>query len=150
LSAYEETIAQVAVLASFLPIVAGVSGSAATQTLTVTVRGLAIGDIEPKEGWAILGREILLGLINGLSMGLAIAIIAYFWKGSPVIGLVVGLATFLNMICAGFAGVVVPVFMQVIHVDPALASPILVTTLMDTLGYFFYLGLATLLISNLL
>jgi len=150
LSAYENTIEQLAVLAAFLPIVAGVSGSAATQTLTVTVRGLAMGDIEPKEGLSILGRETLLGMINGLSMGIAIAIIAYFWKGSSLIGVVVGLATLLNMICAGIAGVVVPVLMQIIHFDPAHASPILVTTLMDALGYFFYLGLATLLIIALI
>lgn len=150
LSAFEETIAQVAVLAAFLPIVAGVSGSAATQTLTVTVRGLAIGDISPKEGWPILGQELLLGLFNGFSMGISIAIIAFAWKGSPIIGLVVGLATLLNMICAGVAGVFIPIVMHIIKFDPALASPILVTTLMDTLGYFFYLGLATLLISNLL
>ena len=150
LSSFEETIAQVAVLAAFLPIVAGVSGSAATQTLTVTVRGMAIGDIAPKEGLSILGREFSLGLFNGVSMGIAIAIIAYFWKGSALIGLVVGLATLLNLICAGIAGVVVPLGMQIIDFDPALASPILVTTLMDALGYFFYLGMATLLISNLL
>jgi len=132
LSAFEETIAQMAVLAAFLPIVAGVSGSAATQTLTVTVRGIAIGDIEPQEGLSILAREIGLGLFNGLSMGIAIAIIAYFWKGSAVIGVVVGLAALLNMVCAGFAGVVVPVAMQIIKFDPALASPILVTTLLIT------------------
>jgi magnesium transporter len=150
LSAFEKTIDQVIALTAFLPIVAGVSGSAATQTLTVTVRGLAIGEITPKEGLSTLGREVLLGLINGLTMGLGIALIAYFWKGSLLIGAVVGLATILNLICAGFAGVVVPLLMQVIKFDPALASPILVTTIMDGLGYFFYLGLATLLISYLL
>jgi magnesium transporter len=149
LSAFEETIAQMAVLAAFLPIVAGVSGSAATQSLTVTVRGLAIGDIEPQKGLKILGREIMLGLVNGLSMGVAISIIAYFWKGSPLIGVVVGVATLLNMICAGLAGVAVPLVMEKINVDPALASPILVTTLMDALGYLFYLGLATLFIINM-
>ncbi len=149
LSAFEETIAQMAVLAAFLPIVAGVSGSAATQSLTVTVRGLAIGDIDPKKGLKILGREVTLGLVNGLSMGIAISIIAYFWKGSPLIGVVVGVATLLNMICAGLAGVAVPLIMEKIKVDPALASPILVTTLMDALGYLFYLGLATILIVNI-
>ncbi len=149
LSAFEDTIAQMAVLAAFLPIVAGVSGSAATQTLTVTVRGLALGDIAPKEGLETLGRELLLGLINGLSMGVAIALIALVWKGNPLIGVVVGIATFLNMICAALAGVTVPLLMEKIKIDPALASPILVTTLMDALGYLFYLGLATLLITSL-
>jgi len=149
LSIFEETIAQVAVLAAFFPIVAGVSGSAATQTLTVTVRGLALGDIAPKEGLITLGRELLLGLVNGLSIGAIVAVIALVWKGTPLLGLVVGGATLLNMICAGLAGVVVPLVMQKLKFDPALASPILVTTTTDTLGYFFYLGLATIMITSL-
>jgi magnesium transporter len=150
LSLFENTIAQVAVIAAFFPIVAGVSGSAATQTLTVTVRGLALGDIAPKEGLKALGRELLLGLVNGISIGLIVAVIALFWKGTPLLGFVVGIATLLNMICAGIAGVLVPMLMHRLKFDPALASPILVTTLTDTLGYFFYLGLATVLITSLI
>jgi len=149
LSVFEDTIAQVAVLAAFFPIVAGVSGSAATQTLTVTVRGLALGDIAPDEGLKTLGRELLLGLINGLSVGVIVAAIALVWKGTPLLGLVVGGSTLLNMVCAGLAGVLVPLLMQRLKFDPALASPILVTTTTDTLGYFFYLGLATLMITSL-
>jgi magnesium transporter len=149
LSVFEGTIAQVAVLAAFFPIVAGVSGSAATQTLTVTVRGLALGEIAPKEGLQTLGRELLLGLINGVSIGLIVAVIAFTWKGTPLLGLVVGLATLMNMICAALAGVLVPLLMQQLKFDPALASPILVTTTTDTLGYLFYLGLATLMITSL-
>jgi magnesium transporter len=149
LSVFEDTIAQVAVLAAFFPIVAGVSGSAATQTLTVTVRGLALGDITLREGFKTIGRELLLGLVNGISIGLLVAIIALMWKGTPFLGLVVGAATLLNMVCAGIAGVFVPMLMHKLKFDPALASPILVTTTTDTLGYLFYLGLATLLITNL-
>jgi magnesium transporter len=149
LSIFEDTIAQVAVLAAFFPIVAGVSGSAATQTLTVTVRGLAVGDIAPKEGIKTLGRELLLGLVNGVSIGLIVSVIALAWKGTPLLGLVVGLATLMNMICAAIAGVLVPMLMQQMNFDPALASPILVTTTTDTLGYLFYLGLATLMIASL-
>jgi len=150
LSIFEGTIAQVAVLAAFFPIVAGVSGSAATQTLTVTVRGLAVGDIAPKEGLKALGRELLLGLVNGISIGLIVAAIALAWKGTPLLGLVVGLATMMNMVCAALAGVLVPISMQKLKFDPALASPILVTTTTDTLGYLFYLGLATLMITSLI
>jgi magnesium transporter len=149
LSVFESTIAQVAVLAAFFPVVAGVSGSAATQTLTVTVRGLALGDIAPKEGLKALSRELLLGLVNGVSIGLIVAIITLVWKGTPLLGVVVGASTLLNMICAGIAGVLVPLLMQKLNFDPALASPILVTTTTDTLGYFFYLGLATVLITSL-
>ena len=149
LSLFESTIAQVAVLAAFFPIVAGVSGSAATQTLTVTVRGLALGDISPKEGFKALGRELLLGLVNGVTIGLAVAVIALVWKGTPLLGVVAGAATLLNMICAAVAGVLVPMAMHRLKFDPALASPILVTTITDSMGYFAYLGLATLLIAFL-
>lgn len=150
LSLFEDTIAQVAVLAAFFPIVAGVSGSAGTQTLTVTVRGLALGDIEPREGLKALGRELLLGLVNGLTIGLLVAAIALIWKGPAILGLVVGLATLMDMVCAGIAGVLVPILIQRLKLDPALASPILVSTTTDTLGYFFYLGLATIMIASLM
>lgn len=146
LSLFEETIAQLAVLAVFFPIVAGVSGSAGTQTLTVTVRGLALGEVSPKDGYRALAREVLIGLANGVVLGMLIALIAVAWKGSPILGLVVGLATFLNLIAAGFAGVVVPMGMSVIKLDPALASPVLVSTFTDTLGYLIYLTIATALL----
>jgi len=146
LSLFEETIAQLAVLAVFFPIVAGVSGSAGTQTLTVTVRGLALGEVSPKDGYRALAREVLIGLANGVVLGMLIALIALAWKGSPILGLVIGLSTFLNLIAAGFAGVVVPMGMSIIKLDPALASPVLVSTLTDTLGYLIYLTIATALL----
>ncbi|MBI9045007.1 MAG: magnesium transporter [Anaerolineaceae bacterium] len=150
LSLFEGTIARVAALAAFFPIVAGVSGSAATQTLTVTVRGLALGEILPRDGAKTLLREVLLGTLNGIAIGGLVAVIALVWKDMPVLGLVVGIATLLNMICAGFAGVLVPLLIQRLKIDPALASPILVTTTTDTLGYLVYLGLASVLITNLI
>jgi magnesium transporter len=150
LSIFESTISQVAALAAFLPIVGGVSGSAGTQTLTVTVRSLALGEMDPQDGLHTLGREVLVGLTNGLTIGILIGIIALMWKGTPLLGLVVGAATFLNMIGAAAAGVLVPLGMQVLKADPALASPILVTTATDSLGYLIYLGLATLVIGSLL
>ena len=143
LSLFEETIAQFAVLAVFFPIVAGVSGSAGTQTLTITVRGLALGDVSLKNGLQALGRELLIGVANGLVLGTLVALIALFWKGTPILGVVVGLATLLNLIAAGLAGVIVPIGMSVTKLDPALASPVFVTTLTDTLGYLIYLTIAT-------
>jgi magnesium transporter len=150
LSLFENTIAQLAVLAVFFPIVAGVSGSAGTQTLTVTVRGLALGEVSSRDGIPALTREVLIGLANGFVLGSLIALIALLWKGSPILGLVVGLATFLNLIAAGFAGVLVPLGMSVIRLDPALASPVLVSTLTDTLGYLIYLSIATMLLLGLM
>jgi magnesium transporter len=150
LSIFESTIARVAALAAFFPIVAGVSGSAGTQTLTVIVRGLALGELEPRDGLRALARELLIGLANGLVLGGLVALIAVLWKGTPMLGVVVGLATLLNMVSAGIAGVLVPLAMQVLRIDPALASPILVTTTTDTMGYFIYLGLATLTLPRFL
>jgi magnesium transporter len=150
LSLFEGTIARVAVLAAFFPIVAGVSGSAGTQTLTVTVRGLALGELNPRDGLRALVRETLIGLANGITIGGLIALVALLWKGTPMLGVVVGLATLLNMFGAGIAGALVPLIMQVLRIDPALASPILVTTITDTCGYFIYLGLATLVLTRLI
>jgi magnesium transporter len=150
LSLFEGTIARVAVLAAFFPIVAGVSGSAGTQTLTVTVRGLALGELNPRDGLRALVREMLIGLANGITVGGLIALIATLWKGTPMLGAIVGLATLLNMFGAGIAGALVPLIMQVLRIDPALASPILVTTITDICGYFTYLGLATLLLTRLI
>lgn len=146
LSLFENTIAQVAILAAFFPIVAGVSGSAGTQTLTVIVRGLALGEISARQGTRAILREVTIGITNGLVIGILVGTIAFVWKGTTILGVVVGLATMLNMVAAGLAGGTVPLIMQVLRIDPALASPILVSTITDTLGYLIYLGLATLFI----
>jgi len=150
LSLFESTIARVAALAAFFPIVAGVSGSAGTQTLTVTVRGLALGELSPRDGLRALAREMIIGLANGVAVGGLIALVALMWKGTPMLGVVVGLATLMNMTGAGIAGALVPVTMQVLRIDPALASPILVTTITDMCGYFIYLGLATMVLPRLI
>jgi len=150
LSLFQNTIAQAAVLAAFFPIVAGVSGSAGTQTLTVIVRGLALGEIQPRSGLRALLRELMIGLANGLVVGFLVAIIAMVWKKTPILGVVVGAATLMNLICAGIAGVLVPLGINRLKIDPALASPVLVTTLTDSLGYFIYLSLATVVLLRLL
>ena len=150
LSLFQNTIAQAAVLAAFFPIVAGVSGSAGTQTLTVIVRRLALGEIMPSKGLRELLREVMIGLANGIVVGLLVTGIALVWKKAPVLGVVVGAATLMNMICAGIAGVLVPLGINKLKIDPALASPVLVTTLTDSLGYLFYLSLATVILLPLL
>jgi magnesium transporter len=150
LSVFEDTIAQVAVLAIFFPIVAGVSGSAGTQTLTVIVRGIALGEVSLRNGLKALLREFTIGIADGLVLGMLVAVIALIWQGTPMLGLVVGVSTLLTMIGAGVAGALVPMVMQSLKVDPALASPILVTTITDSLGYFIYLGLATVVFLGIL
>jgi magnesium transporter len=149
LGLFKNTIAQVAILVAFFPLVAGVSGSAGTQTLTVIVRRLALGELKPKDGVPALFREMIIGLSNGLVLGIVVAIIALVWQGNPMLGMVVGLATFLNLFTAAIAGVLFPLGMQFLRIDPALASPVLVTTLTDTMGYLIYLGIATLVLVRL-
>jgi magnesium transporter len=110
---------------------------------------LALGELKPKDGVPALFREMIIGLSNGLVLGIVVAIIALVWQGNPMLGMVVGLATFLNLSTAAIAGVLFPLGMQSLRLDPALASPVLVTTLTDTMGYLIYLGIATLVLLRL-
>jgi len=141
-SLFESTIARWTALAVFLPVVAGQAGNAGMQTLTVIIRGMALGEISGKAGHSALIKEIVLGLLNGLAIGIFVGIIGYFWKGSVVLGVIVCLAMFLNMLAAALSGVLVPYGLKAMKVDPALASSILVTTVTDVAGFFFFLGLA--------
>lgn len=139
---FEETIAAWTALAIFLPIVAGQGGNAGAQTLTVIIRDMALGEISKGDGRKALLKESFLGLVNGIAIGLIVGVISYAWKGSFVLGVVVGVAMVLNMIAAGLAGVLVPYTLRAFRIDPALASSIILTTVTDVAGFFFFLGLA--------
>lgn len=139
---FEGTIAKWTALAIFLPIVAGQGGNAGIQTLTVIIREMALGEMNKGDGWRALAKETLLGLLNGLAIGLLVGIVGYFWKGSVVLGVIVGIAMLLNMLAAALAGVMVPFTLRAFKIDPALASGILVTTVTDVAGFLFFLGLA--------
>jgi magnesium transporter len=141
---FERTIAAWSALAIFLPIVAGQGGNAGVQTLTVIIRDMALGELSPGDGRRALFKETLLGLLNGLVIGLIVALVSYLWKGSSLLGLVVGIAMLLNMLAAALAGVLVPYTLRALKIDPAMASSILVTTVTDVAGFFFFLGLAAL------
>jgi magnesium transporter len=142
-SLFEGTIAQAAVLAAFMPIVAGQGGNAGTQTMTIVVRSLALKEIEPKQTLWALWHELLIGIVNGVSIGLLVALIAMLWQGNPYLGVVIGLAMVGNLLVAAVAGVTVPMVLKVLHIDPALASSIFVTTFTDVMGFLLFLGLAT-------
>jgi magnesium transporter len=150
LTLFEDTLQQVVVLAAFFPIVTGVGGNAGTQTMTVIVRALALDQIDIKQALPILIRQLIIGLVNGSVLGVLVSLIALFWQRSPLLGLVVGVATLINQLTAVLAGVLVPFGFNLIKIDPALASPVLVSTVTDAFGYLFYLGLATLLITSLI
>jgi magnesium transporter len=144
---FEQTIAAWTALAVFLPIVAGQGGNAGAQTLTIIIRDMALGEISPGDGRKALRKEIILGLVNGLVIGLIVAVVGYWWKDSSLLGLVIGAAMVLNMIAAGLSGVLVPYTLKAMKIDPALASSIMVTTVTDVAGFFFFLGLAALALS---
>lgn len=148
-SLFEGTLARAVVLTTFMPIVAGVGGNAGTQTLTIIVRSLALGEVTFGQVKQVLQRQILLGIVNGAVLGLAVGLLGYLWKGDAVLGLVIGLALILNMAVAGLVGVAVPMGLKALRIDPALASGIFVTMCTDVLGFFFFLGLASLVLTRL-
>jgi magnesium transporter len=141
---FEGAIAKWTALAVFLPIIAGQGGNAGMQTLTVIVRDLALGELSPGDGRRALLKELTLGLINGLAVGLVVGVVGWWWKGSAELGAIACIALVLNQLSAAFAGVAIPLGLKALRVDPALASSIFLTTVTDVAGFFFFLGLAVL------
>ena len=130
-------------LAAFLPVVAGQGGIGGTQTLTLIVRAIALGELVGVGARRLLTREAVLGLLHGVWLGILVAVIAILWKQNPALGLVLGAAMLGNMVIAGSVGAGVPLFLRRIGVDPAIASAVIVTTLTDIFGFLFFLGIAT-------
>ena len=141
---FEDTIDQVTALAIFMPIVAGMGGNAATQTLTVVVRGIALGELTWGNSRKALMKEALVGIANGVILGLVAAGVAALTRGSLTLGLVLCAAMIINMFVAAVAGTLIPLGLRAADVDPALASAVFITTLTDVIGFFSFLGLATL------
>jgi magnesium transporter len=143
------TIDALPILAVFMPIVAGMGGNAATQTLTVIVRGIALGELSWANSRKALMKEAVVGIGNGLALGLVAAIVAWVTRGDPVLGLVLGTAMVINMFVAATAGVLIPLGLRAANVDPALASSVFITTMTDVFGFLSFLGLATLFAQHL-
>ncbi|MFQ5879222.1 MAG: magnesium transporter [Dehalococcoidia bacterium] len=148
-NAFEKTIEQAAALAIFMPIIAGQGGNAGVQTLTLVVRGLALGEVDIRDVRGVLGRELAIALIKGVTFGLVVGVIAWAWKQNPALGLVAGAAMMANMVVAGLVGTLVPIVLRWLRLDPAIASGIFVTTFTDVLGFLTLLGLATFLIAEI-
>ena len=146
---FSDTIDKVVILAAFCPIIAGMGGNAGTQSLTLIVRGIALGEFTKENANKIFRKEILVGLINGLAIGLVIAVIGTLWSHKPVFGVVVGISMLGNMCVATIVGYLVPIALKKLKVDPALASAVFVTTVTDVCGFFLFLGLATVLLKYL-
>ena len=147
---FESTLTQAVVLVAFLPVVAGQGGIGGTQTLTLIIRAIALGHLVGVAASRLLVREVVLGLIHGVWLGVLVAVVAILWKQNPGLGLVLGLVMLGNMIIAGFVGAGVPLFLRRIGVDPAVASAVVVTTFTDVFGFLLFLGVATASISLIL
>lgn len=136
--AFTVTLESIVVLAAFIPVIMDMGGNVATQTSTVFVRGLATGEIEDRDVWHYLYREVKVGLFMGLVNGVFIALAAYLWKGMPTLGLVVGLAMFFTIVVAALVGTLVPIVFNHYGFDPALSSGPFVTTIKDVTGLLIY------------
>jgi magnesium transporter len=146
---FEPTIDRVTALAIFMPIVAGMGGNAATQTLAVIVRGIALGELTWGNSRKALMKEVLVGLGNGVATGLVAAAIAWVTRGNAVLGMILGMAMIINMFVAAAAGTLIPLALRAIKVDPALASSVFITTLTDVFGFLSFLGLGTIFLRYL-
>ena len=141
---FDGTIEKIVALSAVMTIISGMGGNAGTQSLTMVVRALSLGEIDKDNAKSILFKEVFAGFLNGIVIGTLVAAIALFYNFNPWFGLIAGLAMVMNMVCAALAGFLIPIILEMLHVDPALASSVFVTTVTDCLGFFFFLGLATL------
>jgi magnesium transporter len=146
---FQNTISIVTALAVFMPVVAGMGGNAATQTLTVIVRGIALGELTWTNSRKALFKETLVGLGNGLACGLVGALVVFLFKGDGWLGAILAMAMVINMFIAATAGTLIPLALRALKVDPALASSVFITTLTDVFGFLSFLGLGTLFIKYL-
>ncbi len=146
---FEETISQAALLAAFMPIIAGHAGNTGTQVATLVVRGLAIGEVSPRDVVTIVRKELAFGFLHGLAAGGMTAVLALVLSFNPWMALVVWAALLGDVILAGLAGALIPMGLRKIGIDPAVASAIWLTTLTDILGFLMLLGLGTLLLDRL-
>lgn len=145
-SFYADTISRIVILAAFMPIIAGIGGNAAQQALAITIRAISFGDLHHMNTMRAIAKEVLIGGLNGFLMGSVMGVLAYFWTGNAMIGVVIVLAMTLNLFAAGLAAVTVPVAMKAMKTDPALASTVFVTATTDIFGFFVFLGLATVML----
>ncbi|WP_425052043.1 magnesium transporter [Psychromarinibacter sp. S121] len=142
ISLFEDTIAQYVALAVLMPIVASMGGNAGTQSLTVAVRAIATKDLTGSNVLRVIRREVLVGAVNGLIFAVVMGVVGWAWFNAPLLGAVIAAAMVINLVVAGLAGTVIPVVLDRLNIDPALASGTFVTTVTDVVGFFAFLGLA--------
>ena len=141
---FEDIIHQITALAIFLPIVAGQGGNSGAQTLAVVMRGLVMREIPKGRFGKLILKEGLVGCINGVIIGIVTALIAWFWRGNPFLGIIVGMGMIVNLVAAGLSGAAIPIAMKKLGADPAQSSSIILTTVTDVVGFFSFLSFAVL------
>src|SRR5699024_6477222 len=140
---FEATLAQVVALAILMPIVASMGGISGSQTLTLMIRGLALGQIGFSNARTLLAKETAIAVINGILWGIVVGVIAQLWFGSPALGVIIAMAMLLNLLGAALAGVAIPLGMRKMGIDPALAGSVVLTTVTDVIGFGAFLGLGS-------
>ena len=143
---FESTINSMVALAVLMPIVASMGGNAGTQTLTVIVRQLALGEISKGDAFRSIKKEVLISLMNGFLFAIVAGFIAWVWFGIPLLGLVIGLSMIINLFMAGFFGAMIPLALKRLKIDPAIGSTVILTTITDVVGFFSFLGLARIIL----
>jgi magnesium transporter len=144
LGLFEGALEKMVALAVLAPIVASQGGNAATQTMTVAVRAIATRDLNGGNAWRVIVRECLVGLINGLAFAAITGVVAYAWFKVPGLGIVIGLAMVCNLVAGALGGILIPLILDRLKFDPAVSSGAFVTTVTDVVGFFSFLGIATL------
>jgi len=146
LYAFEPTLDQLVELAVLFPVVMSMGGIAGTQTLTLMIRGMATGQVNPRNSRDILRRELAVGILNGIVFSVVVAAIAYLWYGNAELGLVMGIAIIVNLVAGALAGALIPVVLKRMSIDPALAGGVVLTTVTDVVGILAFVGLASYLL----
>lgn len=150
ITGFEETIAAVALLAAFIPMITDMGGNVGIQSLSVAIRSIALGDAKPKDVGRVIKKEVLIGLVNGLALGLLFALIAFLLRGNPYLGILAGTALGINVLVAGIVGGALPFLIKAFGKDPAMMTGPVLTTITDITGVSIYLGLSTIFISYIL
>jgi len=140
---FSDTLQSMVALAVLMPIVASMGGNAGTQSLTVVVRQLALGDISQGDAMRIIKKEVAISLGNGFLFALIMGVIASIWFDKGMLGVVIALSMVINLLMAGFFGAIIPLFLKKLDIDPAIGSSVILTTVTDVIGFFSFLGLAT-------
>jgi len=143
---FTDTLQSLVALAILMPIVASMGGNAGTQSLTVVVRQLALGDIAKNDAFRTIKKEVILSLANGLLFAIVIGVVAAIWFDKGMLGIVIALSMVINLLSAGFFGSMVPLLLKRLDIDPAIGSTVILTTVTDIVGFFSFLGLATIIL----